>query len=355
MIYNNNILHYGKHSLLDIKEQFGTPTYIYSQDVILDNFFHLKNKLKKKAQIHFAVKSCPNIHILRLLADHGSHFDVVSIGEICRLETAGIEASKVIFSGVGKQDNEIEYALHKGIKAFHVESLQELEVIARIAQQKNIQANVSLRINPALNIETHPYLATGLQSSKFGIALELFENCIQTIQNSSSLKLVGLSAHIGSQIRDVSAYTQTLEQLIQLESQVNDAGIELNYLDIGGGFFSPYSGEASFQIEQLSQEAEPILKKTKCQLFVEPGRFIVAQAGWLLSQVIFVKQQNDSIFVVIDAAMNDNLRPSLYQSYHKIKPVQITKQSRLYSHYCRTCMRIWRLASKRQNHQCAKR
>ena len=314
-------------ALSDLASRFGTPCYIYSRATIEKNFLSYQNALVKHPHlICYAVKANSNIAVLHLLSKLGAGFDIVSVGELERVLLAGGDASKIVFSGVGKQAYEIQRALDAGIHCFNVESKTELVLIQQIASDKEQVANISLRVNPNVDANTHPYISTGLKENKFGIPIDEALSIYQQAQTMDHLNIIGIDCHIGSQLIDTSALLEALDHLIALIKELHATGITLQHLDLGGGLGVTYKDEIapspadyiSEVLTRLSSESAGIQNLT---LLFEPGRSIVANAGVFLTRVALIKKTADKNFAVVDGAMNDLIRPALYQAYQTIEPV----------------------------------
>jgi diaminopimelate decarboxylase len=336
--YKENILTCEDIPLKELAEEYGTPLYVYSKNQITENFRAVRTALGGTDHlVCYALKANANHALLKLLAGEGAGADVVSAGELSLAIKAGFPPDKIVFAGIGKREDEIEYALKENIFSFNVESVAELHMISRAALRMGKKARISLRINPDIDAQSHPYITTGLQSSKFGIeaskALEVFQHALSL----SSLELTGIHTHIGSQITKVEPYVATANFIVELIGKLRESGINLTHIDFGGGFGVQYTH--AIEHEALPREeasdiqvptpAEffsavvPILKQSGCSLLFEPGRSIIANAGVLLARVIFTKENSAKKFVILDTGMNDLLRPSLYQAYHQIVPLSI--------------------------------
>jgi diaminopimelate decarboxylase len=309
--------------LNELAEQYGTPAYVYSRatierhwkafDAALTGVDHL---------VCYAVKANSNLAVLNLMARLGSGFDIVSGGELERVVAAGGDTSKVVFSGVGKRAEEIQRALELGIHCFNVESESELERINAVAEMMGVTAPVSLRVNPDVDARTHPYISTGLKENKFGIAITDAPAVYGRAAKMSNLNVVGVDCHIGSQLTEVTPFVDALERVLQLIDQLNDQGIALSHIDLGGGLGITYSDETP---PMPGDYAAPLLDKLAgrdLKVIIEPGRAIVGNAGVLLTRVEYLKHNEDKNFAIIDAAMNDLMRPALYQSWMNIIPVE---------------------------------
>ena len=311
--------------LSTIAEAVGTPVYVYSQAVIEARHGHLMRALAPVGgRIHYAVKANGNLSILGLLKRLGAGFDIVSGGELERVLRGGGAAADTVFSGVGKSTPELDFALKAGIGCCNVESLSELRRLEARAQLLGVVAPVAVRVNPDVDARTHPYISTGLKENKFGVpeaqALEMYRHAAA----SSALEPLGIACHIGSQISEASPYVAALERLLRIVDALAEAGIRLQHLDLGGGFGVRYRDEGEFDVAALVAQVAPSLAERGLRLAVEPGRYLVADAGVLLTRVEYLKpaaatgQRN---FAVVDAAMNDLLRPALYQAWHGIEAV----------------------------------
>jgi diaminopimelate decarboxylase len=330
--YQNGVLHAESVPLSEIAAQFGSPTYVYSKAQLLQNFAGYKAPAAgRDALVCYAMKANSNLAILDLLARQGAGFDIVSGGELLRVIAAGGDPGKVIFSGVGKTVAEIELALDKGILCFNVESIPELDRINEVAGRLGKRAPVSLRVNPNVDAKTHPYIATGLKASKFGVA---FSDALATYRTAASLPhldVVGIDCHIGSQLLDDAPLLEALDKLIELIDTLAGEGIHLHHLDVGGGLgidygtgdnapvpIGDYVSRVFARVDAWRAEkydGKPI------KVIFEPGRSIVGNTGVLLMSVEFIKPGEEKNFCVIDAAMNDMARPSLYQAWMDVKPV----------------------------------
>lgn len=324
--------------LKELAEEYGTPLYVYSKNQIIENYRLFSGILSGTNQrVCYALKANANHSILKLLAAEGAGADVVSAGEIHLALKAGFRPEKIVFAGVGKREDEIEYALQQNIFSFNVESAEELQMISRAAIRLGTKARISLRINPDIDAQSHPYITTGLQSSKFGIEASKAFEVFQYAASLSSLELIGIHTHIGSQVTKVEPFIATANYVVELVGKLRDAGIHLTHIDFGGGFGVQYAGAVSH--EALPQEdgvdgsvpspahfltdVLPILQSAGCSIWIEPGRSIIANTGVLITRVISLKENSTKKFVIVDAGMNDLLRPSLYQAYHQIVPTSI--------------------------------
>jgi len=310
-------------AVADIAAQHGTPVYIYSR-ATLERHWHAFNDAigEHPHLICYAVKANSNIGVLSVLAKLGSGFDIVSAGELARVIEAGGSASKVVFSGVGKKHDEIRYALQQGIMCFNVESEPELHRINEVAGELGVKAPISLRINPDVDAKTHPYISTGLKANKFGIARE---NALSTYELAASLphlNVVGMDCHIGSQLTEIGPFVDALERLLVLIDELAERNIIIEHLDVGGGLGVTYNDELPPHPKEYAEAmAEKMVGRESLKLILEPGRAIAANAGILVTEVEFIKQGEEKNFAIVDAAMNDLLRPALYSAWQNIIPV----------------------------------
>lgn len=310
-------------SLAEIAHQYGTPTYVYSQNAILNNLRAYQAAFKEfPTQICYAVKANSNLAILQLLAKHGSGFDIVSLGELKRVVAAGGRADKVIFSGVGKTSVEIEEAMKLGIFCFNVESEPELTRIADIATKLQKKVNIMLRINPNVDAKTHSYISTGMRENKFGMDLSDVVSLVTNIQAMPSLQLVGVGAHIGSQITDMAPFLKVLEHLLVIQATLRELGSPIKYLNIGGGLGITYRNETPPTVMEYARALLEKLAGQSVILILEPGRSIIGNAGVLLTKVEYIKNTGSRHFAITDAGMNDLVRPALYQAWQEILPVK---------------------------------
>ncbi|EGP04062.1 diaminopimelate decarboxylase [Pasteurella multocida subsp. multocida str. Anand1_goat] len=309
-----------------IAQQYGTPLYIYSRATLERHWHAFNNALGDHPHlICFAVKSNPNIAILNIMARLGSGFDIVSQGELERVLAAGGEPSKIVFSGVAKKETEIARALEVGIRCFNVESVAELYRINQVAGEMGKTAPISLRVNPDVDARTHPYISTGLKENKFGISVAEARNVYQLANQLPHIQITGMDCHIGSQLTELQPFLDATDRLIVLMEQLKQDGIQLKHLDLGGGLGVPYTNENP---PHPSEYASALLDKLKAyhelEIILEPGRAITANAGILVTKVEYLKHNEDRHFAIVDAGMNDMIRPALYQAYMNIIEVDRT-------------------------------
>ena len=319
--YQQGSLHCEGVPLEAIAEAHGTPTYVYSRQTIESAFLAYQNALADRPHlVCYAVKANSNLAILNVLAGLGAGFDVVSIGELERVIAAGGAADKVVFSGVGKTKQEMLSALEHGIRCFNVESESELLTLAGVAAKCGRTAPVSMRVNPDVDAGTHPYISTGLRENKFGVDVETARRLYQVAHDHRALEPVAIDCHIGSQILDIAPFLESLDCLLTLIDELTAEGITLRHIDIGGGLGVSYQENAP-AIEEYMSALAAKLGSRDLELVLEPGRSIVALAGALLTRVLYLKPSDAKNFAVVDAAMNDLLRPSLYDAWQGIQAV----------------------------------
>ena len=342
--YRDGRLHCEDVDLTRVAKEFGTPTYVYSAGTVLDHYMRLDNALAPIDHlICYAVKANSNRTILKLLAEAGAGFDIVSGGELFRVFAAGGDPAKCTFAGVGKSREEIEYALKEGVYCFNVESEQELEQIDNIAGAKNLRAPIALRVNPDVEAHTHEYIATGSHQNKFGIALDHIAAVYERAARMRNIEIVGVQMHIGSQITEAKPFANAIDKVAPLLRELKSK-YAIKFFSIGGGmgiiyrralesgpgkWWRDHGGEASaFSVRDYADAILPQLRELGIRILVEPGRFLVGNAGVLLTRVLNVKQSGGKKFAIVDAGMNDLIRPALYQSYHEIVPVKQPKTER---------------------------
>jgi diaminopimelate decarboxylase len=311
-----------------IVQQYGSPCYAYSKKAISENFLDYQQALGSRDHlICYAVKSNSNIAVLQTLANLGAGFDIVSMGELERVLMAGGDPAKVVYSGVAKTAAEMRRALEVGIHCFNVESESELKLLNKTAAEINQIAPVSLRVNPDVDAKTHPYISTGLKENKFGIDISRAHEVYQQAAQMENISVVGVDCHIGSQLTDITPFIDAMQHLLVLVDRLADSGIKLKHIDIGGGLGVRYQNENVPSLASYMQALAPLLKDRNETLVMEPGRSITANAGILLTQVQVIKKNGDKNFAIVDAAMNDMLRPALYDAWMDINAVEIVTES----------------------------
>ncbi len=326
--YQDNQLCIEGLKLTDLAKQHGTPVYIYSNEAILAKYRDYDNSFAEiDHQICYAVKANSNLAILAELAKVGAGFDIVTGGELARVLKAGANPSKIVFSGLGKTADDIKTALDVGIACFNVESEAELYRISDVAKHLGKTAPISLRVNPNVDAKTHPYISTGLKENKFGITHEEAPRIYQLANTLPNINIVGIDCHIGSQLTEAQPFVDALDKVIELIHQLKADGIALKHIDLGGGLGVQYIHEQVASIGEFAQLILPKLKTLGLKLYLEPGRSIVANAGVLLTKVDILKPTEHKNFAIVDAAMNDLIRPSLYQSEMAVIPVNLSSDN----------------------------
>ena len=337
--YRDNQLFCEETSVHDIAQEFGTPLYLYSKQQLIDNFRAIDSAFDGVNHTTcYALKANSNQELLKLLKKEGAGADAVSAGEIHFALKAGFHPSKITFAGVGKQDSEIEFALKQNIFSFNVESIEELAVINEIAGRLGTKARIALRINPDIDASTHPYISTGLKTNKFGIDIAVAVDTFKYAASLPNLIVDGIHTHIGSQILKLDPFVQTAQKVVDLVKELRGLGINIQHIDFGGGYGVTYKNSIKHPLLPLEEATNaditpgnnafiasvlPILKQADCKLVIEPGRSIVADTGILITKVLYRKDNGVKKFVIVDAGMNDLLRPSLYHAYHQIVPLTL--------------------------------
>lgn len=354
--YRNDLLFTEEVSVNEIVQKYGTPLYIYSLKTFKRHFNAFSGPLKDHRHlICYAVKANSNINILKELAKLGSGFDIVSRGELERVLAAGGMASKTVFSGVGKSRDEIEFALDKGVKCFNVESISELERINEIAIKKKVIAPVSIRVNPDVDAKTHPYIATGLKENKFGISFQKASEVYVLAHAMEGVEVEGIDCHIGSQLTSLGPFLEALEKLKILVTQLRKQGINLKHLDLGGGLGVKYRDELPpHPSDYLAQVIAALDDFPELELIFEPGRAIAANAGILVTRVEYLKENEGKHFAIVDAAMNDLMRPALYQAWQEVIKIDLDQSgvSEVYDFVGPVCETGDYLAKERQIELC---
>lgn len=325
--YHNGRLHAEEVLLSRVADEFGTPTYVYSRDALERAYLDYAQALEgRDALVCYAVKANSNLAVLNVLARLGAGFDIVSAGELERVLRAGGDPAKVVFSGVGKQPAEIRRALDVGIFCFNIESDAELDRVNTVAAEMGVKAPVSFRVNPDVDAGTHPYISTGLKENKFGIGIDTAAEVYRRAAAMDNVEVVGMDCHIGSQLTEISPFLDALDRLLQLLDTLADEGIQIHHLDLGGGLGVCYTDEQPPAPQEYIAAVLEKLGERELKLIFEPGRSIAANAGVMLTRVEFLKQNGDKNFAIIDGAMNDLIRPSLYSAYQEIIPVELREE-----------------------------
>ena len=322
--YIDDQLHCEKVNLSQLTEEFGTPLFVYSKNFFIDRFKELDDAFKLiNHKIYFASKANFNLSVIKTFYEQGSGVDVNSAGEFYRAIKAGVNPKDILLTGVGKTDEEIALGLEKGVFVIKAESLEEVYVINDIAAELNIIAPLAIRVNPDVDAQTHPYISTGLAENKFGIdsvyAYDMFVECSKL----SNIELVGIDMHIGSQITKIEPFIEATLKMAELFKKIKATGIPLKHFDIGGGIGVLYNDETPFSPKELAEKLIPIFMQLDAQIMFEPGRFLTANGGVLLTNVLYTKTNSvGKNFIVVDSSMTELLRPSLYKSYHHVQPIE---------------------------------
>lgn len=321
--YRNGTLYAEDLPVEEIAQKVGTPFYLYSYRTLTRHYKVFDEALSDlKHLICYSVKANSNLAILRIFAKHGAGADVVSGGEIFRAKKAGIESKKIVFSGVGKTEEEILYGLREDILMFNVESRDEFQFLKSLASKIGKKVPISFRVNPDIDPHTHPYISTGLKTSKFGIEVEEALNLYSEAKESKQVQLLGISCHIGSQITEIGPFIEAFEKIKELYEILTQKGCEIPYVDLGGGLGITYKDELPPHPREYSRSLIERAKGMDCTFIFEPGRVLVGNAGLLVTKVLYRKRNGGREFVIVDAGMNDLIRPSLYRAYHEIWPVR---------------------------------
>ena len=321
-LYRNNEMYCENVPIRAIAEEVGTPLYLYSHATLKRHFSAFNDAFDDMERlICFSAKANTNLAVLKLFANLGSGLDIVSGGELYRGLKAGFQPNRIVYSGVGKRIDEIDYALNTGILMFNVESLEELELINKRAGHLKLKAPIAIRVNPDVDPKTHPYISTGLKKNKFGINIETAIEGYKIAKSLKNINVIGIDCHIGSQITEVQPFIDALKSIKELINKLKDLGIGIRYLDIGGGLGITYNDESPPELNDYAGAIVKSLEGMPIQLILEPGRVIVGNAGILVTRVLYRKQGKDKEFVVVDAGMNDLARPSLYKAFHAVEPV----------------------------------
>ena len=320
--YLNGTLSCENVPIPDVADAVGTPFYLYSQRTFLRHYRRLDEAFGDTEHIIcFAIKANSNIAISRVLAHEGAGAEVVSGGELYRALRAGVPSERVVFNGNGKTEAELKYGLESGILMFCVDSEQELDLLDAVAGRIGRKAPIAVRVNPDIPVETHPHVATGLKESKFGVALERAMGCYEFAARADNLEVVGIHAHIGSQLLDLAPFRESVAKLTEAVRDLRSRDIDVRYIDLGGGLGITYDDEQPPSYEEYADMVSEHAREVGCAVVLEPGRSLIGNAGILVTRVVHVKWSGVKTFVVVDAAMNDLVRPTMYGSYHEIVPV----------------------------------
>ncbi|NDV27964.1 diaminopimelate decarboxylase [Desulfovibrio sp. JC010] len=318
----NNELHAENISINELAREYGTPLYIYSAATLRRHFEAFDSAFTGLDHMTcYSVKANSNLSVLKLLAEMGAGMDIVSGGELFRALKAGVPASKIVFSGVGKKAYEIAEALKADILMFNVESVGEMHRINEVAESMNKTARISFRINPDVDPKTHPYISTGMKKNKFGLDMETAKDAYKTAKELPNVSPIGMDCHIGSQLTTIEPFLEALDKLLAFRDELGTMGIEIEHLDLGGGLGITYDEEEPPHPKEFGEALSKALADKGLKVILEPGRVIAGNAGILVGEVIYTKKTPTKDFLIVDAAMNDLVRPSLYQSYHRISEV----------------------------------
>jgi diaminopimelate decarboxylase len=320
--YENRVLHCEEIPVPQLADTYGTPLYVYSRATLLHHLGQLQKAFATvEPLLCYSIKTNPNLHIARLMGEHGAGFDVTSGGELYRAVKAGGVGPKIVFAGVGKTESEMRYGLDVGVLVFNVESEEELLTLADVARDRKQVVQVALRVNPDLPPKTHAKTDTSVKGVKFGLDIDTVLEFAQKMTGNPHVKIAGLHMHLGSPILSAQPYQLGIEKALALIEKLRRQGHHIQYINMGGGFGIHYRKQEALPAEAFAQVIVPAVKKSGCKLILEPGRFIVGNAGILVSRVIYTKESGGKHFVIQDAAMNDLIRPTLYESFHRIWPV----------------------------------
>lgn len=320
--YENNQLYVEEVSAEELIKKFGTPLYVYSRNHFINQYKKFDTAFKEiDHQIFFAMKSNFNLSVIDTFVKLGSGVDVNSEGELFRALKTNVSSNKIILTGVGKTKNEIRLGLEKNVLMIKAECEEEVELINKIAGEMNVIASVALRVNPDVDAQTHPYISTGLSKNKFGIDTETAMSIYLRRNQFRNIQFTGIDMHIGSQITSIEPFLEAISKMSEMYFTLKSEGLNLKHFDIGGGIGVEYNSEKSFSIEEFALKTIPLFKKLDCKILFEPGRFLTANGGILLTEVLYNKRNGNKKFVIVDAAMNDLLRPTIYQAYHHIQPI----------------------------------
>ncbi len=321
--YRNDELYCEQVPVRQIAEQVGTPTFVYSAATLLDHYGRIAAAFAELSPIVcYSIKSCQNLHLVRLLAEAGAGMDVVSGGELYRALRAGADPARIVFAGVGKTDREINEAIEAGIGWFNVESEAELANLSVIARQRNTTVRAALRVNPDVDPKTHRHTTTGKKETKFGVDLERARAVFDTFGQDPHVRLCGIHLHIGSPVNTVEPYVEAIGKALGLIGELRQAGLTIDTLNIGGGFGAHYEAEEAPLAAEYAEKIVPLLRDQGLQVILEPGRSIAANAGILLTRTLYVKASGEKSFVIVDGGMTELIRPALYDAYHFIWPVR---------------------------------
>ncbi len=321
--YKNNHLFVEEIKVEDLVKEFETPIYVYSKNHFIKQYKDFENAFKNvNHKIFYAMKANFNLSVINTFVKLGSGVDANSEGELFRALNAGANPSKIILTSVGKTKNEIKLGLEHNVLMIKAESEEEIGLINKIANQMNKMARVAIRVNPDVDAKTHPYISTGLSSNKFGVDSKTALAIYRRRKDFPNIQFTGIDMHIGSQITSIDPFVEAVQKLSELYFEIEKDGLKLSHFDIGGGIGVNYNDEKLFTIDEFAEKTIPLFKKLNCEIIFEPGRFLTANGGILVTEVLYNKRNGNKNFIVVDSAMNDLLRPSIYQAYHNVQPLE---------------------------------
>src|SRR5574338_353290 len=321
--YINDQLFIEDVNVENLAKEFGTPLYIYSKNHFIKQYHNFEQAFSSiNHKIFYAMKANFNLSVINTFVKLGSGVDANSEGELYRALKTGVDPSNIILTSVGKTKNEIKLGLEKKVLMIKAESAEEIVLINKIAGEMKKVAPVAIRVNPDVDAKTHPYISTGLSSNKFGVDSKTALSIYKRRKDFPNIEFTGIDMHIGSQITSIDPFVEAVEKLSDLYSQIKSNGLKLHHFDVGGGIGVQYNNEASFTISEFAQKTIPLFQKLDCKIIFEPGRYLTANGGILVTEVLYNKKNGNKNFIVVDSAMNDLLRPSIYQAYHNIQPIQ---------------------------------
>ena len=320
--YKNDQLYVDEINVAELAKEFGTPLYVYSKNHFIKQYKEFNNAFKNiNHKVFYAMKANFNLSVINTFVKLGSGVDANSEGELFRALKTGVNPSKIILTSVGKTKSEIKLGLEKDVLMIKAESEEEIELINKIAGEMNKVARVAIRVNPDVDAKTHPYISTGLSSNKFGVDSKTALSIYKRRKDFPNIQFTGIDMHIGSQITTIDPFVEAVQKLSQIYFELKSDGLTLQHFDVGGGIGVNYKNENTFSINEFADRTIPLFKKLDCEIIFEPGRFLTANGGILVTEVLYNKTNGKKKFVIIDSAMNDLLRPSIYQAYHHIQPV----------------------------------
>jgi diaminopimelate decarboxylase len=323
--YLNGELYCEQVAIEEIVEKVGTPLYIYSKNYFIDRYKEFEDAFKNvKHSIFYSCKANSNLNVMKIISDLGCGIDAYSGGEVFRALKIGVDPKKIMIAGVGKTTQEIKFALENNLKMIKAESSEEIQLINRIASDMNVIASVAIRVNPDVDAKTHPYISTGLAENKFGISMQETEEILSNFAGYTNILFTGLDMHIGSQITKIDPYVEATGKMVNFYKKMTAKGVPLAHLDLGGGIGTRYKDEKVFSPKELANAITGLVSDLDCELIFEPGRYLSANAGVLVTEVLYTKKNNKKNFIIVDAAMTELIRPSLYKAFHHIQPIMIS-------------------------------